>query len=71
MKPKIKMIRITSALAKAITKGAHRKEKSQNKFITDAVIKELGYLGDDEIDALVSEHEANIAANEEEDMTNG
>lgn len=50
-------IRTTDALAKAVIKAAHRKEISQQQFIEQAIIKELGYLGDEQIDALVSAHE--------------
>lgn len=49
-------IRATGALTKAIKRAAHQRELSQQEFLEKCLIKELGNIGDDTIDALVSEH---------------
>ncbi len=49
-------IRLTTPLAKAITKGSHRKEITKQAFLVDAIVQALGYIGDDEVDQLVQEH---------------
>lgn len=52
-----KLVRFTKPLAQALSKGAHRKEVSQQKFIIDAVESALLDLEDDATTQLVSFHQ--------------
>lgn len=63
---KTKLLKYTDAFAKALRKGAHRREMTQHEFIMIATAKELRYVGDTDVDQLLDEHEANIAAAKEE-----
>jgi hypothetical protein len=56
---------VPDSLSVAIKKGAHRTEKSQRRFVIDALIKELSALKDSSIDTLVTDTEANLEAEDE------
>jgi hypothetical protein len=53
-----KLIRVPAPLAKAIAKGAHRKETTQNQFIVDAIATALIALNDDQITKLLGQYTA-------------
>lgn len=57
-----KLIRIPEPLAKALKKGAHRKECSQHQVVLDAIASYLDSLNDPGIAPLVSDHYAEEAA---------
>lgn len=63
---KKKLFSFTDALSTALKKGAHARETTQQRFVTRALCKELKLLANDEIDALVDEHEANEATYDEQ-----
>jgi hypothetical protein len=65
-----KLLRIPEPLAKALKKGAHRKECSQHQVVLDAIASYLDTLNDPSITTLVGEHYADEAARQAQNEDN-